>query len=209
MNQHSAEKTGGLALIAGSLLLTAYAALFPTLLPLGNGAYDFVKVVQSPAWVPLAITSFAGVILMMIGFYTVYSRIRDKAGWVGTAGFLFVEVAYLLQACKVTWELFLYPVIANHSASAFLLRDAIIKHDPTVVIFRITASVTILIGIVLFCLAIYRSRAFPKLASVLVFAGALVYAIGPLFSIFISVAGILTFAVGCLLIALPLIFTRA
>ena len=144
---------------------------------------------------------------MMIGFYTVYGRIQDKSGWVGPVGFLFVEVAYLLQACKVTWELFLYPVIANHSESAFLLGDAIIKHDPTVVIFRITASVTILIGIVLFCLAMFRSKAFPKLASFLVFAGALVYAIGPLFSVFVSVAGILTFAVGCLLIALPLIFT--
>lgn len=208
MYQFTTEKTGGLSLIIGSFLLTIYAALFPILLPLGNGSYDFVNVVLSPAWVPLAIVSFIGVILMMIGFYAVYTRIRINSGLVGAVGFLFVEAAYLLQACKVTWELFLYPVIARHSESAFLLREAIIKQDPTVFIFRLAASVTILIGIVLFCLALYRSREYPRVASVLIFVGALVYAVGPLFSVFISVAGIFTLSIGCLLIGLKLIRDR-
>ncbi len=76
----SIEKLGGLSLIIGSLLLALYSALFPILLPIGNGAYDFVKVVLNPSWEPLAIASFAGVILMMIGYYAAYSRIRSRAG---------------------------------------------------------------------------------------------------------------------------------
>jgi hypothetical protein len=39
---------------------------------------------------------------------------------------------------------------------------------------------------------------------VLIFAGALVYALGPMISIFVSVAGIFTLAVGCLLIGIRL-----
>ncbi len=129
---------------------------------------------------------------------------RSSAGLVGAIGFLFIEAAYLLQACKVTWELFLYPVIASHPESAFLLRDLVIKHDPAVGVFRLMASVTILLGIVLFCYTMYRSTEYPKSAAVLIFAGAMVYALGPMISIFVSVAGIFTLAIGCLLIGLRL-----
>lgn len=54
---HIFEKLGGIALIAGSLLLSAYAVLFPILLPLGTGAFDYAEVVRSPNWVPLAFYS--------------------------------------------------------------------------------------------------------------------------------------------------------
>jgi hypothetical protein len=208
MNILSLEKVGGVSLILGSLLLAAYSALFPVLLPVGNGTYDYVQMVMNPNWVRLAIIAFIGVILMLIGFYAAYSRIRSGAGLVGAIGFLFIEAAYLLQACKVTWELFLYPVIASHPESAFLLRDLVIKHDPAVGIFRLMASVTILLGIVLFCYTLYRSSEYPKAGAVLIFVGAVVYALGPMISIFVSVAGIFTLAIGCLLIGLRLFRVR-
>ena len=203
MNFLTLEKVGGVSLILGSLLLAAYSALIPALLPVGN-TIEYVQMVLNPNWVRLAIIAFSGVILMLIGFYAVYSRIRASAGLIGAIGFLFIEAAYLLQACKVTWELFLYPIIAAHPESAFLLRNLIIKHDPAVGIFRLMASVTILLGIVLFCYTLYRSSEYPKPAAVLIFVGALVYALGPMISIFVSVTGIFTLAVGCLLIGLRL-----
>lgn len=205
----SIEKVGGVSLIVGSLLLTFYSALFPALLPIGNGAFDYAEVVRNPNWIRLALMAGAGVLLMLVGFYAVYSRMRAKAGLAGAIGFLFVEAAYLLQACKVTWEIFLYPIIAEHTETAFLLRDAVIKHDPAVVIFRVAASATIFIGIVLFCYTLYRSDEYPKAAAILVFIGALVYALGPMISVFVSVAGIFTLSIGCLLIGLRLFRVRA
>lgn len=204
MDAITLEKAGGISLILGSLLLAAYSALFPVLLPVGSGTYDYVQMVLNPNWTRLAVIAFLGVILMLIGFYAAYSRIRSSAGLVGAIGFLFIEAAYLLQACKVTWELFLYPIIASHPESAFLLRDLVIKHDPSVGVFRLMASVTILVGIVLFCYTLYRSSEYPRPAAVLIFVGALVYALGPMISIFVSVAGIFTLAIGCLLIGLRL-----
>ena len=102
----------------------------------------------------------------------------------------------------------MYPVIASHAESAFLLRDLVIKHDPAVGIFRLMASVTILLGIVLFCYTLYRSSEYPKSAAVLIFVGAVVYAFGPMISIFVSVTGIFTLAIGCLLIGLRLFRVR-
>lgn len=204
MNYLTLDKFGGASLILGSLLLTAYSVLFPLLLPVDKVPLDFVRLVIDPHWVELAWTAFAGVLLMLVGFYAVYTKIREEAGLVGALGFLFIEAAYLLQACKVTWELFLYPVIATHPESAFLLRDLVIKHDPGVGVFRLAATVTIFVGILLFCYTLYRSSAYPKSAAGLIFVGALVYGIGPMFSIYISVAGIFTLSIGCLLIGLKL-----
>jgi hypothetical protein len=70
------------------------------------------------------------------------------------------------------------------------------------------ASITILLGIVLFCYTLYRSSEYPKSAAVLIFVGALVYALGPMISIFVSVAGIFTLAIGCLLIGIRLFQVR-
>lgn len=205
MNQLPLEKLGGAAIIAGSLLFAIYSSMFPVLLPIGSGTYDYAQVVLNPNWRWLALAAFAGILLMLGGFYAVYARVRAKAGIAGAIGFLFIEAAYLLQACKVTWELFLYPIIAAHPESAFLLRDAIIKHDPGVAVFRTVASLTIFIGVVLFCRTLYRSGEYPKSAPILIFAGALVYAVGPVISTFVSIAGIFTLSAGCLLLGIRLL----
>ncbi|MDX8126682.1 hypothetical protein QLH52_05275 [Methylomonas sp. OY6] len=153
----------------------------------------------------MALVAFAGVLALLVAFYAVYAKMRDTAGVQGAVGFLFVEAAYLLQACNVTWELFLYPVIVRYPETAFLLRDAVIKNDPAVLAFRISASAAILIGIVLFCLAIYRSAIYPKPAAASIFVGAVVYALGPMISLYVSIAGIFTFAVGCMLLGVRLL----
>lgn len=198
MKTHSVDKFGAVAIITGSLLFALYSLMFPILLPAKTGGFDMVDVVLNPNWRWLAVISFAGILFMMAGFYGAYGRIRESGGIMGAAGFLFIEAAYLLQACKVTWELIFYPIIASHPESAFLLRDAVIKHDFAMVIFRSVASGVIFIGIVLFCWTLYRSEQFPKSASTLIFTGALIYAIGPVATVYVSVLGIFILAVGCL-----------
>ncbi len=198
------QKLGGLALIVGSVLFAAYAALWPALLPVDQIAHDFSRLVLAPAWGGLAAIAFAGVVLMMFGFAAVYSRLFESAGVVGLLGFVTIELAYLLQACKVTWELFLYPILARDPSAVALLRDGVLRHHPLVLAFRFGASATIFVGIVLFCLTLVRSKAFPRAGGVLVFVGALVYALGPLLSALVAIAGILVLALGCLLLGLRL-----
>jgi len=205
MQLASFEKLGGISLIVGSILFAAYSSMFSVLLPIGSGTYDYVLVVLNPNWVRLAFVAFIGILLMLVGFYAVYARFRAKGGVLGAVGFLFIEAAYLLQACKVTWELFLYPIIASHPESAFLLREAIIKSDPSVIAFRMASAITIFIGVVLFCLALHRSNEYPRAAPLLIFVGAIVYAVGPVVSIFASIAGIFVLSIGCSLLGVRLL----
>jgi hypothetical protein len=203
------QKLGGISLIAGSGLMAAYSVLFATLLPVSEARHDFTKLVASPHWIGLVLVALAGVLLMMLGLAAAYTRLYGEAGVAGLLGLLFVEVAYLLQGAKVTWELFLYPVIVRHEPSAALLRDRILLDSPGIVAFRMVASATILLGIVLFCLALVRSRAFPKSGGALIFFGALAYGLGPIVGIVPAIAGIFVLSAGCLVIGLRLIRPEA
>jgi hypothetical protein len=202
MRLSSLQRLAALALSAGSLLLALYAIAFPSLLPMDRAAVDFTLLVLSPHWLWLAGVAFAGVLLMIAGFAGVYSRLYATAGWTGLIGFVSLELAYLLQACKVTWEICLYPVIAAHPTGISLLRDGIIKQSELVGFFRLGATATILLGTLLFCFTLIRSREFPRIGGIVLLVGAFLY--GLHFNTPSAIAGILIHSLGCLILALRL-----
>ena len=209
MRLSTIQKLGGVSLILGSVLLLLYSILFPLLLPISIIRTDLTPVVLHPAWRSLAIVAFIAVILLMFGFAAVYSRIVAGSGVLGLLGFIFIEFAYLIQACSVTWEILIWPIIAAHQNSLFLLKDFVIKQDPSVVMFRIAGSATIFVGIILFCTALVRSGRFPKLGGILIFAGAFLYGLGPLVSLIVAIAGIFIFSIGCTMIGVSTIKNQA
>jgi hypothetical protein len=85
------------------------------------------------------------------------------------------------------------------------LRDGILWDHPLVHAFKAGASATIFLGILLFCFALVRSKEFPKAAGILIFVGALVYALGPVLSMMVAIGGIIVLSLGCLLLGLQLI----
>ena len=193
----------------GSILLLIYSILFPLLLPVHEMGHDLTTVILNPNWIWIAVVAFAGIILMVFGFTAVYSKLYAESGLVGLLGFIFVVIAYILQACQVSWEIFLYPVISSNQASTFLFRDFIIQHNSLVGVFRGIAGSTIFIGIILFCIALVRSRSFPKLAGILIFIGAFLYGLGPLVSVLLAIAGIFILSLGCSILGLNLMKKRA
>ena len=198
------QKFGGFSLIAGAVLLTAYSVFFSTLLPIADIRRDMTTSVLNPNWIWIASSALFGVVFMIFGFMAVYSKMHEASGVVGLLGFIFVEIAYFLQGCKVTWEVFLYPIICTNPASAFLLRDFVIWHNPLVGAFKMTAMLTIFAGIILFCAALVRSKEFPKIGGILVFAGAMIYGFGPMLSVAVAIGGITILSIGCLILGLKL-----
>jgi hypothetical protein len=208
MKPATIQRLGGAALVAGAALFAVYSVFFPALLPISEAGRDFTVIILNPAWGPLALTAFAGILLMMAGFAAVYARLGVDGGWTGLGGFLLLEVAYLLQAAKVTWEFCLYRAIARYAPAAPLLRDRSLLRDGDVVAFRAVASATIFVGILLFCFALMRSKAFPKPGGALVLAGAVLYGLGPVLGIWAMVAGIFILASGCFVLGVTLLRVR-
>jgi hypothetical protein len=142
---------------------------------------------------------------MIFGFSAVYSKMYLESGLVGLLGYIFVGIAYILQVCKVTWEIFLWPVISGNQNSLFLLRDFFLQQSANIVTFRIISNVTIFIGTVLFSVALYRSKVFPRYAAFLVFIGAFLYGLGPLLSTVAAISGVFIFAIGCTILGSKMI----
>lgn len=202
MQLKSIQKLGGVALIAGSLCLAAYSFLFMKLLPYQLVRQDMTLGIMNPHWTMIAAVALVGVVLMMYGFAAAYSRMYSESGVTGFLGLIFLEIAYLMQAAKVTWEIFLYPVIAGTAPSLF--KESIIKNNAHVALYRNVASLTIFIGILLFCLALVRSKKYPAAAGILIFTGALIYGLGPMLSVLAAMGGIVILSVGCLILGLSL-----
>lgn len=200
MRVPSDRRFGGATVMGGSLLLVIYAGLFPFLLPVGPGQFDYVTIVTSPWWSPLTATAMAGVLLLLVGLDSVYATLRPTAGMSAWLGFLALKLALVLQACKLTWQLLFEPVIARQPDAQFLFRDAIFLTDAAIGAFRLVAAVTIVAGVALFGTALYRSGYLPRPAVALIGLGAVGYAAGFLLSISLAVGGIITLGVGCALV---------
>jgi hypothetical protein len=95
--------------------------------------------------------------------------------------------------------------MARSELAAPLLRDRTLLHDAGVVAFRAVASGTIFVGILLFCLALVRSKAFPKVGGALVFAGAVLYGLGPVLGVGAWIPGVFILATGCGILGVTLL----
>lgn len=187
-------------MIGGALLLVIYAGLFPFVLPIGPTGFDYVSVVSSPWWRPLNGIAMAGVLSLLLGLDSVYATCRAASGVAGWLGLIVLKVALVLQACKITWQVLLDPVVASQPAASFLIRDNVLAAEPLVVAFRLTAAAAIVVGVSLFGAALYRSGAVPRLAVGLIGVGAVGYAAGFLVSMYLAVGGTITLGLGCVLI---------
>jgi hypothetical protein len=190
------QRLGGVSIILGSLFLAAYSLCWATLLPVHERATDISLVILSPHWKWISFLSFPGVVMMIFGFTAVYSRMYSTSGVMGLSGYVLVILAYILQAAKITWEVVLYPIIAGYGPSRALFQEKIMMHSHVYGLFRICAESTIFIGVVLFCIALMKSR-FPKSAGILILGGAVIYGLGPIVHIYIALAGIFIFSAGC------------
>jgi hypothetical protein len=208
MKIETLQKYGGLSIISGSLLLTVYSICFSLLLPVNSLRQDYVSAVLNPNWIWVTSVAFFGVLFMMFGFTAVYSKIRETSGTLGFCGYIILELAYLFQACKITWEICLWPVIASNASSAPLLGDKILLHSTFVAILNYSAMVSILLGIILFCIALINSKVFSKYGGILILTGALLYGLGPMLSVIVAIGGIFIFSAGCFIIALKLLSAK-
>ncbi|MFZ1978847.1 MAG: hypothetical protein WAV76_12915 [Bacteroidota bacterium] len=191
------QRLGGIAIILGSVFLTAWAICWTTLLPVQERLHDASAMIMNSNWILISSLAFPGTILMIFGFTATYARIYKNAGILGFFGYVFVILAYLFQAAQITWEVFLYPIIVSNAPSISLFRDRIIMQHPQFVLYHWIAAITILIGVVLFCITLIRSREFPKSAGILILGGAIIYAVGPMINIYLAIAGVVVLSIGC------------
>ena len=173
----SERRVGGTSIVAASALLGTYGALFSITLPAIRSSLDYSRAVLSPWWVPLTTLAFAGVLLMLAGLDALYERARPSSGRLGWTGLVVLKLALILQACKLTWELFLDPIIrpGRRPLSSAMPSSSTTPRSWSSARFPRSPSLP---ASVLFGVPLYRSGLLPRRAAALIAAGALLYAIG-------------------------------
>lgn len=205
MNLSTLHKLSGWSFITGASLLVIYSVAFFACLPMASLNDNFAALVSDPDWLWIVCSAFFGILLMLPGYTAIYSVTFRSGGWAGLTGYVLIVFANLLQMCQVTWEVFIYPILAHHTETAFLLSDHVIETDPGIAVFFWTSSLSILIGIILFCRMVARSGHFGKAGAWGMAGGAILYGIGPFLTVYVAIGGIVLFAAGAICLANNLI----
>lgn len=209
MNIFAIQRLGGISIIVGSILLTVWVILWTSLIPISSIAKDFSILILNPNWIWVTSIVFTSTILMIFGFTAVYSKIYKCTGYSGLLGFIFIVLAYILQTALTSWELFLYPVIAQNASSVFLLREKVILFSSEFVIFRTSLGISIFLGVLLFCISIIRSKEFSTISALLILIGSVFYAISPMLNVSIEILSIIMLSSGCFLLGKKLLSSSA
>lgn len=199
MTIHKIQRIGAVLLITGSLLLVLWDLLWFLLLPIEQLETDFVAVVNNAHWTWLACTALLALFLLFYGFTAVYSRFAQKGGYTAFTAYIVLSLAFLCQMIIVSWEIFLYPLLAVTEDARFLLTDQILFYSMPFLIFQIISGLALLVGMTVFCLSAIRSGEFTIRSSSLVLAGTLLYGIGSFIFLYAAMAGIVLLAAGCIM----------
>jgi len=81
-------------------------------------------------------------------------------------------------------------------------------HSLFVSILNYFAMLSILFGIILFCIALINSKEFSKYGGILILTGALLYGLGPMLSVIVAIGGIAIFSAGCFIIGLKMLSAK-
>jgi hypothetical protein len=94
----------GLSAVLGGLLFAA--RIHPP---------DTLAAVSTPEWVIVHAVGIAMCFVVMLGIAGIYARQADRAGWVGLAGFLCLEVMWTFTAAFQFAEALILPLLATEA----------------------------------------------------------------------------------------------
>ncbi len=154
---------GPLALTAGVLIVVAQLLMLPF------DPKDHVATSTDPVFQIGGGIYMAGFITLMLALIGAYGHGLHKAGRLGTTAFVAAVVGTMMLGGDLWFETFAVPWIADEAPAAF-------DTDPTMVLAlgAIASYLSFAIGWVLFGIAGYRSRAFPRSISVAIVVGGVV-----------------------------------
>src|SRR5438067_13431999 len=93
----------GLAAVVGGSLFVGIQPFHPA---------ETLASVTTPAWAIVHYVGFAMCLFNLLGIAGIYARQVDKAGWLGLAGLLLLEVMWAITAAFQFAEGFLLPLLA-------------------------------------------------------------------------------------------------
>jgi hypothetical protein len=107
--------------------------------------------------VPVHIALTIAAILGLFGLVGLYTRLRERSGWLGLIGFMLLFSGTALFVAVLSIEAFVLPALAYSAAGQTLLDPAGPLFNGPLNVFLLLTGIIFSLGCLLFCVAILRS----------------------------------------------------
>jgi len=165
MSSKTLVRLSGLALLLSGALIAVPIVFHPS--------YADSQALLRPAWVPVHIALTISAILGLFGLVGLYTRLRERSGWLGLSGFVSIFTGTALFVAVLSIEAFVFPALASSSAGQTLLDPAGPLLGGPLNVMLLLTGVIFSLGCLLFCVAILRSGISGRWVGLLLLGGIL------------------------------------
>jgi hypothetical protein len=165
-------RLSGLSCIVGGVCLAGFVLVHPWDRLLG------AEIARTQRWQLAHTLHFVGALFALLGLLGIFERQRDKLGLFGLAGFVlsFIGNAMFLGTGMIT--AFIWPMLAVDAPAVVEPGGAIFKWPHSLFAFALTA-VTLIVGYVIFGIAMLRVGVFPRWSVVMLVVGGILGMLPP------------------------------
>jgi hypothetical protein len=162
----------GVASILGGIFLAAFVLIHPWAQLVG------AAIARTLQWQLAHTFHFIGAVFTLLGLIGIYVHQRARLGPLGLVGFImsFIGNAMFVGTGMIT--AFIWPTLAVSAPATVEYGGPIFASFPSVIAFFLT-GVTVILGYVLFGLAMLKARIFPRPATLTLVAGAILGMLPP------------------------------
>lgn len=126
-----------------------------------------------PAWLPIHMALTISAILALFGEVGLYTRLRERSGWLGLIGFVLLFTGTALFVAALSIEAFVLPALASSAAGQTFLDPAGPLFGGPLNVFLLLTGGIFSLGCLLFCIAILRSEISLRWVGLLLLGGIL------------------------------------
>lgn len=164
----------GLALAVGGILAALFYVLHPE---------ESVLLTNPASYQTEHLLDFVGLMLLIPGLMGLYSRLVNRTGWLGFAGFLVTLLPLLVMMGISVVDVLIWPSIARVQPDLILTSEGefIQSGGPFAATIALIVPFAMIgaLGFILLGIAIWRSQVMPRWAGLLLAIGGPLYLIGP------------------------------
>lgn len=194
MSQTKLIRMSGILLLVSGILLLVWWILMGVLLPSTTKEIQLVNLVLNKGWLFVNLIGLIGMLLLPLGLVGLYYKQHEKVGIMGLIGFIFAFLGTILYICVQFEETFMWPIIAANFPKLLEAKGPIFTNN----IFSTTyiiMGVLFIVGFILISAVSILKAILPRIASVFLLIGAILFGAGMFIPLVIRTIGITLFSI--------------
>ena len=195
-------RTEGALSLVGAAGILIWWFMMPIFLPIGDAAEQFQNLVLDPEWIAVNLVGLISILFMILGFPGFYIKHYDIYHTPGFIGLIVALTGLILYAAIQYYETIIWPAAAHYNPELLQVKGALVSGDPLVAAGLLVSGVILGAGYILFGIASFRARSFPKVPVWFLIFGAPLFGNGILFPV--RTVGIILFATGTIWMAIAI-----